>query len=345
MSLSESKNMGETPMRRKTSAFTLVELLVVIGIIALLIAILLPTLRKAQQAAQNAQCLSNLRQVGQAVTMYRADTGRIPFFWMLRTFADGPVPAGGSGSVIMWTSFSQGGKTTHNTIARGYINDDDKPLNKYLWKDATPGPWDGTRTPADKRDPRDVFRCPADPAEGGLNNQGIGGKLNYLGPSVPSIYELMGTSYQCNRGWMYDSEIMRLFNKTFATLPWTHEKVDYFNRGASKIVARWNQSETYVAADTLFLWSVFYHVQIPGAHSSGPWHNGVFLDGHAVPVYLGGRTVSDWGARLPGRYFPKWGEGWREARNYDASMQPPYVYGGSDPFGAGPRDQYPATKG
>lgn len=81
---------GDSPPR---DGFTLVELLVVIGIISLLVSIMLPGLAGAKRLAQRSVCFSNLRQVGLAVDYYLDDYRRIypcaedpisaePFYWL-----------------------------------------------------------------------------------------------------------------------------------------------------------------------------------------------------------------------------------------------------------------------
>ncbi|MEM1353398.1 MAG: prepilin-type N-terminal cleavage/methylation domain-containing protein [Planctomycetota bacterium] len=66
-------------MNRKARAFTLIELLVVISIIALLIAILLPVLGSARESGRNAQCLSNLKQWGVALEVFKGENdGLLP---------------------------------------------------------------------------------------------------------------------------------------------------------------------------------------------------------------------------------------------------------------------------
>jgi prepilin-type N-terminal cleavage/methylation domain-containing protein/prepilin-type processing-associated H-X9-DG protein len=90
----------------KRRAFTLIELLVVIGIIALLIAMLLPALKKARDQSITANCLSNLRQVGQYIAMYAQENSNlVPHTgynasWNVRDVANNTLAAGIPSSAI-----------------------------------------------------------------------------------------------------------------------------------------------------------------------------------------------------------------------------------------------------
>ena len=112
---------------QRRSAFTLVELLVVIGIIAILISILLPTMSRARESARRTQCLSNLRQIAIFLNMYaNANNQKVPL---------GTVSGGTAGRDVAEAngyglSRPTGGSTTVDGITYGA--DSDAPGLRYL---------------------------------------------------------------------------------------------------------------------------------------------------------------------------------------------------------------------
>jgi prepilin-type N-terminal cleavage/methylation domain-containing protein/prepilin-type processing-associated H-X9-DG protein len=119
-------------MSRHRRAFTLVELLVVIGIIAILIAILLPTLNRARENANKLKCLSNLRQVGMTFMLYaNANKGRLPK--ETASIGQGPRP----GDWIYWQEIGV------NPAPRNF---DESVVLRYMGTPINP----------------EVMRCPSD---------------------------------------------------------------------------------------------------------------------------------------------------------------------------------------
>src|SRR6476659_5851612 len=109
---------------RRERAFTLIELIVVIGVIAVLVAMLLPALGRAREQAKVVQCAAQLRQVHHALMMYLNDNHGWIFWRAAKIGRDG----------MDW--YAYGGRETGNTYA-GDQGDfcnrwQPRPLNRYL---------------------------------------------------------------------------------------------------------------------------------------------------------------------------------------------------------------------
>jgi prepilin-type processing-associated H-X9-DG protein/prepilin-type N-terminal cleavage/methylation domain-containing protein len=113
-----------SPIRRPHTlgGFTLVELLVVIGIIALLVGILLPTLGRARESANAVKCMANMRQMGQAMMIYVGESkGVLPIGYVQNNdVIDGNVTYHGDG--LDWTTLLM--KIMVKRFGEGYSSQD-----------------------------------------------------------------------------------------------------------------------------------------------------------------------------------------------------------------------------
>ena len=196
--------MSASRARRTKRAFTLIELLMVIAIIALLISILMPSLSMAREQSKVIKCSSNLRSIMQFTHMYMEnDFGRLIYWYSYNppppnSITNSPAPGGSIYAGFapnLYTPATFGGfMAPIGDVADGYTSDAEiypaevRPLNKFV------------NPLAQGRDILDVYKCPGDrtyttsvigtPTTNPPDEEGL------------SAWQVMGSSYVLNTRFM-----------------------------------------------------------------------------------------------------------------------------------------------
>jgi prepilin-type N-terminal cleavage/methylation domain-containing protein/prepilin-type processing-associated H-X9-DG protein len=236
-------------------AFTLVELLVVIAIIAVLLSILLPSLRQFREHARTVACQSNMGSIGKSVINYALDLDAFP------------ITSDRSGKPVSWR---YGGWTGSNgrlwkTQEGGvyYVPTSQRPLSTYIAR--TTELADETRLPA--------FACPSDTTSRRTGPLGV--------PAADvSAFEDIGTSYHLNWQWFTKQT-------SIPGIPFSQNRyIDrvprgarvywkYMQQGASRFVTLLEDP-----ANSALAQPKERRLQLVGNHRKFSKHNFAFLDGH-----------------------------------------------------------------
>jgi prepilin-type processing-associated H-X9-DG protein/prepilin-type N-terminal cleavage/methylation domain-containing protein len=244
--------------RSRSTGFTLVELLVVIGIIALLISILLPALSKARDAASSAKCLANLHQINLAFAMYANDNrGYLP------PVSDGTIQVYINGVATTVNSRWYGGSI--GSVTTGIFYGPASPLDRY-WGVANIG-----GCPAFTE--QEAFLRPGYGTCDYAYNAMIGHQFaGFAGNPSLSYNVLVGEKIaairnSANKAIVWDSARVAPGNTTYDRTPWGYPTV-----------GNYNPTQTAPVPDPSF----------HGRHSGGKG-NVAWCDGHAsamAPYYF-----------------------------------------------------------
>jgi prepilin-type N-terminal cleavage/methylation domain-containing protein/prepilin-type processing-associated H-X9-DG protein len=250
--------------RETGRGFTLVELLVVIGIIALLISILLPTLSKARQQAQSVQCMSNLRQVGNALNQYLLENkGMCPPL-------SGILPVGATAWVEPWDM----GYDHYTSVLGTPVWSDTPFLGKYARHVVRTGAFDRAgRAGWTHSNGRSIWVCPSDLNAFGFND----------GNGRPISYGLFSEAYPNVNRWMNAGQIKGFFFDKLVRITKVKESSDV----AYAFDANNHQwgVDNYYSAPSAWTWRVrpspgnLADSSLSNRHGNGKAINAVFFDG------------------------------------------------------------------
>lgn len=290
--------------RQSGRGFTLVELLVVVSIIALLIAILLPSLKRAREGAKRVACNSNLRGIAQAGLTYAADDPEeqaIPI---------GPGDDNPTNQQSYTAYIGFGGKSglgtaaPNNVIASPFAGGPTyllgamhRPLNRILYKTGfggsklVSGGGGGGRGAQvswndDARLDLDLYRCAGDKGFPGMHHKG-------WKTTGRTAYDFYGTAYAANPlfifnpsgGPLYSNAI---YKRAMARVPNPTNTVLYWEYAARYAFFATN-TEEYDQSGCYWPYTNIDKARPADGHHAQPWYFNVsFGDGHADWVKIKG---------------------------------------------------------
>ncbi len=290
--------------RKTRASFTLIELLVVISIIALLISILLPSLRNAREQAKVALCISNLKAIAAAgITYAQTDateqtiplhphTGRLlpadpgAYDWGGKAGRGEPTQGRNSVTSVWGTAYGKGPAT--------------RPLNGLLYKAQMA---DYSRDPGvnqvnwlnDQRLDLPLLRCPSDRGYTGLH-------FSAWAASRLSSYDHYGTSYVANTFWCSSHSppcIILSMSPLFRPLTQVPNPANtvYFMDNAGRFAWRVDTDaklpRCWTNADGPHFARTAVESEIKGWHRR-PYHFPMsFIDGHAGMVHMKGHILPE----------------------------------------------------
>ncbi len=258
--------------KRRSEAFTLVELLVVVGIIAILMAILLPSLNKARAQASRVKCMSNMRQIGTASILYANQN-------------KGFLPTRGGAANVLARGSGVGYSTFGQTIGFGATSLLPAPYGRGL-KFLTNN---------------DVFFCPVDdvrtPNRAGPH---FWAPANF-GITVPNNYDPTNNAVNDSMAWSssywqyYHPKADVVFRTSSAATigPQEPSKIENYKIGVKNSSAKMFWSDQYISTTYLGSNATSIRRIYKNFHKDGA--NVLFVDGHVN--WIPGSAVEKWAAR------------------------------------------------